>query len=69
MPGWLTATEAAARLQVPDKWLRKRLRTGAVRTTHEPSGRYLFPDRPEALDALRRLRAGTVGHVDLTESP
>jgi DNA invertase Pin-like site-specific DNA recombinase len=68
VPGWLTVTDVAARLQLPEKWLRERLRVGVIRTTHEASGRYLLPDRPDAMDALRQLRAGTIHQVDLTPS-
>ena len=65
MPGWLTVTGIVARLQVPEKWLRRRLRDGAIRTVREPSGRYLFPDGERTLEALRQLRARMVKQVDL----
>jgi hypothetical protein len=68
VPGWLTVAEVALQLQVPPGWLRERLWAGAIRTMREPSGRYLLPDKPDTLDALRQLRAGTVRHVDLTRS-
>ena len=67
--GWLTVADVALQLQVPQRWLRERLWAGAIQTTREPSGRYLLPDRPDTLDALRQLRAGTIRHVDLTKSP
>ena len=65
MPGWLTVTGIAARLRVPEKWLRRRLRDGAIRTVREPSGRYLFPDGERTLEELRQLRARMVKQVDL----
>jgi hypothetical protein len=65
VPGWLTVTGMAARLQVPERWLRDHLRAGAIRTVREPSGRYLFPDSESALAALRRLRARMVKQIDL----
>ena len=65
MPGWLTVTGIAARLRVPEKWLRRRLRDGAIRTVREPSGRYLFPDGEKTLEELRQLRARMVKQVDL----
>lgn len=65
VPGWLTVTDVAARLRIPEKWLRKRLGTGMIRTTREASGRYLLPDTTDAMNALRQLRAGTVKNVDL----
>jgi DNA invertase Pin-like site-specific DNA recombinase len=69
VPGWLTVTDIAVQLQVPERWVRERLQSGAIRTGREPSGRYLLPDRPETLDRLRQLRAGTISHADLTTSP
>ena len=68
MPGWLTARDTAARLGIPEKWLRERLRAGAVRTRRDANGRYLLPDRPEAHEALLRLRAGAIEAVDLAPS-
>src|SRR3954453_21921080 len=47
MPGWLTVTGIVARLQVPEKWLRRRLRDGAIRTVREPSGALPVPGRRE----------------------
>ena len=66
VPGWLTVADAAARLQVSDRWLRGRIRDGAILTVREPSGRYLFPDGEGTLEELRRLRARMVKQVDLT---
>jgi DNA invertase Pin-like site-specific DNA recombinase len=65
VPGWLTVTGIAARLQVSEKWLRGRIRDGAIRTVRESSGRYLFPDDERALEILRQLRANMVKQVDL----
>jgi hypothetical protein len=65
VPGWLTVTGITARLQVSDRWLRGRIRDGAIRTVREPSGRYLFPDDETVLEALRQLRARLVEQVDL----
>lgn len=69
VPGWLTVTDIAAQLQVPERWLRERLWAGAIQTTLKPSGRYLLPDKPETLDVLRQSRAGTLTSADLTKSP
>jgi DNA invertase Pin-like site-specific DNA recombinase len=65
-PGWVTVTEFAARLQVPRQWIRGRIRSGAIRTSRDPSGLYLMPDTPMALEAIRNLQAGRVRRVDLT---
>ncbi len=65
VPGWLTVRATAARLGIPENWLRERLRAGTVRTRRDAGGRYLLPDRPDALEALLQLRAGAIPHVDL----
>lgn len=66
VPGCLTVAQLAERLRIPPKWIHTQLRRGAIRTTHEPSGRYLFPDTEPAIDALRQLREHRVKHVNLT---
>jgi DNA invertase Pin-like site-specific DNA recombinase len=68
LPDWLTVTAMAARTQIPEKWIRARLRSGVIQTRREASGRYLFPDTVEALDSIRRLRSGAVEHIDLRAS-
>ena len=65
-PGWIAVTEAAIWLQVPRQWIKSRIRSGAIQTLREPSGRYLIPDTPAALEAVRDLQAGRVGRIDLT---
>jgi DNA invertase Pin-like site-specific DNA recombinase len=64
--GWLTVADVACRLRVSADWLRGQIRRGAIRTTREASGRCMFPDTADALEALRRLRVRVVEHVDLT---
>jgi recombinase len=68
VPGWLTASDIAARLRLPEKWLREQLRAGVVKTRREPSGRYLLPDSPDTSVALERLRSGAVQQVHLAPS-
>jgi hypothetical protein len=58
----------AARLGLPEKWLRDRLRAELIRTRRDGSGRYLFPDNQEAQAELLRLRAGQIDRVDLAPS-
>jgi DNA invertase Pin-like site-specific DNA recombinase len=68
VPGWLTVKATAARLGLPEKWLRDRLRAEPIRTRRDGSGRYLFPDNQEAQAELLRLRAGQIDRVDLAPS-
>jgi hypothetical protein len=67
--GYLTITQATARLGLPKNWLRGQIRRGAVRTRRETSGRYLFPDGESTFEALRQLREKTIRRIDLTRSP
>ena len=60
MSSYRHAGSIAARLQLPEKWLRDRLRAEAIQTVRKPSGRYLFPDSEGTLEALRQLRARVV---------
>jgi hypothetical protein len=66
VPGCLTMAQLAERLGIPQKWIHTQLRRGALRTTLEPSGRYLFPDTEPAMQAVRELREHRIQHVDLT---
>jgi DNA invertase Pin-like site-specific DNA recombinase len=66
VPGCLTVAQLAERLRIPQKWIHTQLRRGALRTTLEPSGRYLFPDTEPAMQAVRELREHRTQHVDLT---
>jgi hypothetical protein len=66
VPGCLTVTQLAARLQISQKWIHTQLRRGALRTIFEPSGRYLFPDTEPAMQAVRELREQRTRHVNLT---
>jgi hypothetical protein len=68
VPGWLTVKATAARLGLPEKWLRDRLRAELIRTRRDGSGRYPFPDNQEAQAELLRLRAGQIDRVDLAPS-
>ncbi len=65
-PGWIAVTETAMRLQVPRQWIKGRIQSGVIQTLCEPSGRYLIPDTPAALEAIRDLQAGWVRRIDLT---
>jgi hypothetical protein len=66
VPGCLSVTQLAERLRIPQKWIHTQLRRGALRTMHEPSGRYLFPDTESAIQAVQDLRRHRTNYVDLT---
>jgi DNA invertase Pin-like site-specific DNA recombinase len=63
--GYLSVTQLAKALGVSRWWIHHRIRNGTIRAkvdgnTHS----YLFPDRPETLQAFRQLLAGDIAHVD-----
>jgi DNA invertase Pin-like site-specific DNA recombinase len=66
VPGCLTVAQLADRLRIPPKWIHTQLTRGALRTTREPSGRYIFPDTRLAMQAVQELRQRRIKQVDLT---
>jgi len=63
----LTVTQLAHRLRIPVKWIYVQLKRGSILTTREPSGRFLFPDKTIALQAICSLRNHRVAKIDLRE--
>ena len=61
VPGFLTVSQLATALGVKAHWLYHLISRGRISVGRdEASGLYLFPDRPETLEALRQLRDGQV---------
>ena len=61
MPGFLTVSQLASALGVKAHWMYHLIRRGRISIERdEASGLYLFPDRPETLEALRQLRDSQV---------
>jgi hypothetical protein len=64
VPGFLTVSQLATALGVKAHWLYHLISRGRISVGRdEASGLYLFPDRPETLEALRQLRDGQVTEV------
>lgn len=62
--GYLTVPQIAKALGVTNDWLYHRIKSGAIDATlDEASGLYLFPDRPETIEHLKKLRTGSRGTV------
>ena len=56
--------QVAQALGVTAHWLYHQMSRGVIEIERDADTRlYLFPDRPETIDELRRLKAGTVTHV------
>jgi DNA invertase Pin-like site-specific DNA recombinase len=61
VPGGLTVSQLATALGVKAHWLYHLISRGRISVGRdEASGLYLFPDRPETLEALRQWRDGQV---------
>jgi DNA invertase Pin-like site-specific DNA recombinase len=58
--GHLTVPQLAKALGVRNEWLYYRIKTGKIVATLDPTtGLYLFPDQPQTIESLRRLKQGT----------
>ena len=69
IPGWLTMSELARRVQVPRCWIERRIWNGTIAVARDTvAKRYLFPDTEETIAALQRLKSGQVDHLDFAPS-
>jgi DNA invertase Pin-like site-specific DNA recombinase len=64
-PGLLSANEFASKLGIPVNWLYVQIRKRRLLIDRQPTGAYLFPGTPSALDAVRSLRDHTITCLDL----
>src|SRR5262249_58128727 len=57
--GYLTVPQLAKALASPPHWVYHQIKRGTVAISRDAAtGLYLFPARPETLEALRQLQAG-----------
>jgi predicted DNA-binding transcriptional regulator AlpA len=62
--GFLTVPQVAQALGVTAHWLYHLMSRGVIEIDRDAKTKlYLFPDRPETLDELRRLHAGVIARV------
>ena len=64
-PSLLTATEIAAKLNIPVNWLYVQIRQKRLLMDRHPNGTYLFRNTAFVIDAVRDLRNHSVDHLDL----
>jgi len=65
VPGYLTISQLAKRLGIRRQWFLERIHSGVIRITKDASHRcYLFPDRKDTLDEIRRLYEGKTKTID-----
>jgi DNA invertase Pin-like site-specific DNA recombinase len=59
VPGYLTVPQLAQALAINPQWVYYQIKRGAVAITRDDAtGLYLFPERPETIEAFRQLQAG-----------
>jgi DNA invertase Pin-like site-specific DNA recombinase len=64
IPGKLTVPQLVKVLDVPLHWVYQRIERGDIQMTLDPERQlYLFPDTPEAIAQLRKLKAGRIQSV------
>ena len=64
--GQLTLPQVARLLDVPRHWLYLRVQAGVIEVPFDPERKlYLFPDTPEAITQLKKLKAGRIQSVRL----
>jgi DNA invertase Pin-like site-specific DNA recombinase len=67
VPGYLTLPQVAQLLGVTQNAIHYYIRNGRILIAKNPStGLYLFPDKPDTLDLIRKLRTGQLHHVDFS---
>jgi excisionase family DNA binding protein len=66
IPGHLTVSQVAERLQVSKHWVYDRIHNGTIRIEREPNSKlFLFPDSPMNIALLEQLKAGEIQKVCL----
>jgi DNA invertase Pin-like site-specific DNA recombinase len=64
IPGYLTVPQLTAMLGLERSWIYDRIHNGTIQISLDPGRNlYLFPDTPDTLDRLRRLRTGEVNSL------
>ena len=59
VPGFLTLSQVAQKLEVPKPWIYNRIYNGAIRVVKDDrTGLYLFPDTPDTIERFRELKEG-----------
>lgn len=61
----LSASDLAAKLNIPVNWLYVQIRKKRLLINRQPSGAYLFPGSPGTLEAIRNLREHAITCLDL----
>jgi hypothetical protein len=61
VPGYLTISQLAQKLGVPNPWVYARIYNGTIHITKDAeTGLYLFPDEPATIERFRELKEGKI---------
>jgi hypothetical protein len=61
VPGYLTLSEVARKVEVPKPWMYNRIYNGAIRVVKDDRRvLYLFPDDPDTIERFRELKEGKI---------
>ena len=67
VPGFLTVSQVAQRLQIARNWIYSKMRSGKLIIEKDGfSGAYLFPDTPEILEKIMALKEGKIANLNIT---
>jgi hypothetical protein len=56
VPGFLTVSQLAKQIGVPDHWIYDRIHKGVIQPLKGPKGIYVFPDTTETLTKFLDLK-------------
>jgi hypothetical protein len=64
IPGYLTIPQLAKALEVSPYWFYDRINNGRIQISKdEPTGLYLFPDKPETLEKFQLFKSGILKNL------
>jgi DNA invertase Pin-like site-specific DNA recombinase len=64
IPGHLTVSQVAERLQIAKHWIYDRIHNGTIRVTLDRDRKlYLFPDTPMTITAFEKFKAGEIQEI------
>jgi hypothetical protein len=62
--------KVAEYLQVSTSWIKRRIRNGTISIKRDPrDNRFLFPDTPDGMAALKELKSGARDHLIVDPRP
>ena len=61
VPGCLTLSQVAQKLEVPNPWMYNRIYNGTIQVVKDDrTGLYLFPNTPDTIERFRELKEGKI---------